>query len=122
MAHEVFGQADGAKSVSDAESTDPATPCELPTKEPLGMAVVGPIFLLVQCRPDAENPDALERPVLLTANQDGLDSFGSFDRAQSIWIVRMSRDGLVTTECVSNLCHWRLFPGPEDLYLTALLC
>lgn len=122
MANKVLSQDDSARSEPDAEPTDSATPCERSTKEPLGVAVVGPIFLLVQRRPDTENPDALERPVLLTANQDGLNSLGNFDRVQSIWIVRMSREGLVTTECVSHLCHWRLFPGPEDMYVTALLC
>ena len=39
-----------------------------------------------------------------------------------MWIVRMTPEGLLTTESVNCVCLWRLFPDDERTALTALLC
>jgi len=98
------------------------SPMELPSG--LAQAVVwnSPLLVLVQRNPSAEHPDALKHPLLLAPHQGGLDVLDSLDEVRFMWIVRMTPEGLLTTESVNCVCLWRLFPDEERTYLTALLC
>jgi hypothetical protein len=98
------------------------SPMELPPGPAQAVVWNSPTLVLVQRNPSVEHPDALEHPLLLAPHQGGLDILDSLDEVRSMWIVRMTPEGLLATESVNCVCLWRLFPDEERTYLTALLC
>ena len=86
---------------------------------PFGIHWTWSSLLLVQSRPSTDSPRG--RISLLAPNQDGLGFVESFAEVQAVWLLRMSKDGTLTTEAVTSICHWHLVPEP-DTHLTALLC
>ena len=101
-------------------NTSVETNCEGAAPEvPLGIHWSWSSLLLVQRRPGADSPQG--RVSVLAPNQAGLGFIESFDEVQAIWLARMTKDGTLTTEAVTNLCIWHLIPEHEA-HLTALLC
>lgn len=113
-----------AVSGADAPEAGSAySPLDLPPGPAQGVVWNSPSLLLVQRNPSVERPDALARPLLLAPHQGGLNIIEQhIDQVRSMWVVRMTPDGLLTTESVNCVCLWRLFPDEEEGYLTALLC
>jgi hypothetical protein len=98
------------------------SPMDLPPGPAQAVVWNSATLILVQRNPSAEHPDALARPLLLAPHQGGLDILAGLDEVRSMWIVRMTPEGLLTTESVNCVCLWRLFTDSEGAYLTALLC
>jgi hypothetical protein len=79
-------------------------------------------FFLVQRSSPPGSADAVEHPVLLPPNQETISQLESLEEIQSVWFVRLTKEGLLSTERIDHVCNWRLFPDPDGRYVNALLC
>ena len=122
MVNESLNPDGNAESGTNALPSSSALPMDSPTKASKGVVLNQPSFFLVQRAQSADNPDALECPVLVGPNHAGLDFFERFDEVKSIWFVRMTPEGLLKTECVQHLCRWWFCSKRDGTYLTALIC
>src|SRR6187397_2146564 len=104
-------------------SSEQADAVEEPTPEPLrGLVWNWPILLLAQRSPSPDEPDALVRAVVIAPNKGGIHLMETFEDVRSLWVIRMTPEGVLTTDSVQTMGIWRLVPDQEQDSLTALMC